>query len=136
MVSVPWQVLAGVTFLAYLVGLLTIGYWVFRDARERGSDGSSSWAIAAALFPLMLVVYVFYRSRIGERGQHADQRERAAGSYIVGFLLAFVSGALLSPPDPFSQLLWFVGALPVGLLVGYLLVWQDGWRKLHPGSTA
>lgn len=136
MVTVPWQVLAGVVLLAYLVGLLAIGYWVYRDARERGSDGPSSWALAAALVPLMLAVYVAYRSRIGERSHRSDRPERAAGSYVVGFLFAFVSGAMLSPPDPFSQLLWFVGALPVGLIVGYLLVWQNGWRKLRSGSTA
>lgn len=108
---------------------------MYRDARARGSDSPSTWGGLCGWIPILLIVYLLYRPRIGGRTEPAGRRERLAGSIGLGFLLSFLAGAVLSPPDPFSQLLWFAGSAPLGVLVGYLLVWRRGYSKLRGVST-
>jgi len=69
---------------------------------------------------------------------HADDGGEAVGrlsrfllATLAAFVLVFVAGTLLTPPDPFTQL----RALGVGLLLAFLaaywLVYRRGWRRLR-----
>jgi cell division protein FtsW (lipid II flippase) len=131
-----WAVLVGVTTTIFVLGLLSLFYTVAADAKARGSDAWLSWGITAVFVPFGPGLYLLYRSQIGERTASLTDRERLAGTGSITFLVAFVSGAVLSPPDPFTQLLYTALSVPVGLLVGYLLVWRGKWsprRVLEAG---
>lgn len=59
--------------VAYLVIPVFVGYWVYRDASDRGTEKAANWALATSLFglmsPLPLAVGVaLYLSVRGEFG--------------------------------------------------------------------
>lgn len=59
--------------VAYLVIPVLVGYWVYRDANDRGTEKAANWALATFLFglmsPLPLTVGVaLYLSVRGEFG--------------------------------------------------------------------
>lgn len=45
----------------------------------------------------------------------------------LAILVTFVVGAVATPPDPFTQLLFTAAALPVVLLLSYLLAYRGGY---------
>ncbi len=62
--------------VAYLVIPVLVGYWVYRDASDRGTGKATNWALATFLFglmsPLPLAVGVaLYLSVRGEFGSAA-----------------------------------------------------------------
>lgn len=122
-----WAVLVGVVATVLVLGLLSLFYTVATDAKARGSGAWISWGVTAVFVPFGPALYLLYRSQIGERTASLTRRERLAGTGTVVFLIAFTGGAVLSPPDPFTQLWYAALSLPVGLLAGYLLVWRGEW---------
>jgi len=42
-------------------------------------------------------------------------------------MIAFMIGAIVSPPDPFSQFYYYLPLAPVTVVVSYLLVYRDGF---------
>lgn len=55
-------------------------------------------------------------------------------TFVVGILASFALGAVLTPPDPFTQVRYAAGAVPIALLVAYLLAYRGGYEYLR-GST-
>jgi hypothetical protein len=114
-----------------------VGYWIYVDATERGSDAALSWAGGCAVFQPLTIGYLLYRSEIGERTDPAAASERAIGTFVIAHLVAiqlrFVlrySGLITPPvPSPVVELLYYVGLLVVGILPAYWLIWQRGWAR-------
>lgn len=72
---------------------------------------------------LIALVYPWYRRA---RSEPPSRWTRLATLWTRAGLLAFLSGAFLSPPDPFSQIRYLALAFPVCLLV------VVGYRRLSP----
>ena len=93
--------------VAILVGnLVALSYWARAEATAR--DGSVLWTFVALATGFGLVYYVwarYVRDDWASRTQAADRRERLATAYSLAVLLSFVIGALLTPPDPVTQVL-------------------------------
>ena len=104
-----------------LTGIL-LAIWTYIDATERASANAVQWAIVAA-FLLPVVLYLLFRDRIGTRSGPMGQTERAIGTAYCGCLAGFLS-AMISPPDPATAGLYALVFVPVGLVVGYVLVWR------------
>ena len=112
--------LTGVVFAGNLVAL---GYWAREEATAR--DGSMVWTFVVLSTGYGLVYYVWVRYVRGDwesRTEPADRREQLVTAYSLALFLAFVVGALVTPPDPVAQ----VHALPPlfagSFVVAYLFV--------------
>lgn len=107
--------------LVLLAGVST-GIWTYYDASSRNAVYPGTIAAIVTVFVPTVLVYVYYRERIGPRTQQRSTVENMAGVFATGSLSAMVLGQLLAPPDPFGiglkQLLLF----PVGIAFG--LVWM------------
>ncbi len=121
---------------------LFLGYWVYLDATIRGSDAALLWAVCCTAFLPLIIGYLLHRSEIGGRPEPADRRERILGTYLVAHVVAALIVTILPQVQLSRQLLYF-GALFVGLLPGYWLVWTGGWARLrrefgwsHPSESA
>jgi len=115
-----------------LVGnLVAIGYWARAEAAAR--DGSALWTFVMLSSGYGLVYYVwvrYVRNNWEARSQPADRRERLVTAYSVAVLLAFVVGAFISPPDPFTQ----VRTFPVLFLGSFVLSFLSVSRDSVDGS--
>lgn len=108
-----------------LLGGVGLAYWTFRDAAGRGSDRAVYWA--AFVFALSLVgvpTYLLVRSRLGARRDDPSLAERLGGSLGLGLLLAFVAGAVLTPPDPYSQVRFVLPAAMVAVPLAYWTLYR------------
>lgn len=108
-----------------IAATLALAYYVYRDASLRGSERPAAWA-AGAVLPmvgvLVLVLYLLTRDSIGVRTEPRSRLESVCLSLYPGLVGAFVLGSLLSPPDPFSVLLYLVPALAVTIPAAYLVL--------------
>ena len=46
---------------------------------------------------------------------------------VVSNVIAFMIGAIVSPPDPFTQFYYYLPLVPVTVVVSYLLVYRGGF---------
>lgn len=120
---------AGV-LVALCVALVALGYWAYHDAAARGSPSPLWWGTAAAL-PYGVLWYLWSRRGLGERERPPGRRERAALTWVWAVLLAFAFGAVLAPPDPVSQLVYFGPSLVAALPVAYAVVFLDAVDRLR-----
>lgn len=58
-------------------------------------------------------------------------RAEFAWTLLGGTFLLFVLGAVLAPPDPFTQVLFVLAGLPVALLGSYLLAYRGGYAVIR-----
>lgn len=116
--------------LVVVVTLLSVFYWVSRDAAARGSSSPSLWGASAALSGVVGLYYLFVYAPGRERSVLPTRGERAAATVIVADVAAMVVGATLAPPDPFTQLVWWLPSIALLLPVSYLLVYRRGYRRL------
>lgn|GEM_PF-2010973 len=105
-----------------VVTLLTLGSWIYLDARARDSDHPVRWAIEVALVPPLVLAYVRYR---GERTRPQSDRERLALTLLLALLMAMMAGTVLSPPDVFAAPRDTFGAFLVLLPLFYWLIYRD-----------
>jgi hypothetical protein len=106
-----------VVALGGFLGAVSLGYWVVTDAASR--DRRSPWfdGLLAVGFTPYLLAYLYWR---GERTSPPTRRELVARDWAVVVFGTFVAGALFSPPDPVTQVVWAAPILLGGaLLVGY-----------------
>lgn len=119
--------------LAWLVimlsGPLFLGAWIYIDARRRGSESSVLVAIGGACLLVPAVIYFFRRDRIGSRGP-MGRGEQLVGMAVLGTLFGLLGG-ILSPPDPAAGGIYALMFVPVGLGVGYVLLWRRRWPKVR-----
>ena len=125
--------------ILHLIFYFLLIYWIFVDAKARGSDSAETWALACLLLPIIALFYLISRSEIGGRTEKASLTERAAGTYVIAHLLAILIPLILQIMGlslhsvanslgelPYSLLLLLLGGLP-----GYLLVWKNGWAQIR-----
>jgi len=130
----------GDTLLTLVVGLLgvlalaatlAIAWVVFGDAQARGiSEGTATvWAAGVAVIPLpVLPLYVLSVVRARERNDPLAHGDRWLLWLFCSVGLSFVGSALVSPPDPFTQLFATILLFPVVAAGSYLvLLRQPDW---------
>ncbi|RDI73059.1 hypothetical protein DWB78_08255 [Halopelagius longus] len=116
-----------------------LAYWIYLDAKERGSDSSLLWAVGCTVFQPLVVGYLLYRSEIGGRTEPAGLTERAVGTFVVGHILTVQLWLALRyvgvlPPfvDSFTlELLYYALLFAAGVVPAYWLVWRRGWARLR-----
>jgi sec-independent protein translocase protein TatC len=118
----PTLALAAAVALAVVGAYAALVYWVYSDATARGSERPGAWAFAVAAFAPVLLVYLLRRGAVGDRTDPETDRERLARVLATAVLLSWVVTAVLSPPDPVTQLYYAGGAIAVTVPLGYLLV--------------
>ncbi|WP_436923720.1 hypothetical protein [Halosimplex amylolyticum] len=102
---------------------VTLVAWVYQDALARESDHPVGSAVSVAVFPPLLVGYVYYR---GDRARPQSDRERLTLTVLLALLSAMMAGTVFAPPDVFAQPRNTFGALLVTLPLFYLLVYREG----------
>jgi hypothetical protein len=127
------RLLLVLVLLYWLTMVGSLGAWVTRDARARGSDQPVSWALASVFTPIGLPYYLYRRYRragFGER-ESPPTRDRILATWASATLGAFLAGAIFSPPDPLSQIRYTLGGFLVLLPSSYLLVYRGGYRRIR-----
>ncbi|WP_255192951.1 hypothetical protein [Natronobeatus ordinarius] len=120
------EYLLALPVLNTILSLVLLGWWVTIDASDRGSKTPVFWGIAViALAGIPAVLYLVYRKKIGPRRTSPGRKESAVGTVFVATLIGYV-GVLVAPPDPVTAGLYLPVAFVVGLIFGYLLIWQGG----------
>ncbi|ELZ47593.1 hypothetical protein C463_02476 [Halorubrum californiense DSM 19288] len=101
---------------------VAIGMWVNFDAYARGSDRPGFWGVLAPVSGVVLCYYLLWWRRGRPRRYPPSRWERATAAVAVAGLGGFVAGAVFSPPDPISQLIFWPVAFACCLPVAYWLV--------------
>lgn len=126
-------VLAAITLVFFLAVQVSLLAWVYRDARARGTDRPWHWTTLATP-PLGVVGLPWYLYRrhghLPDRIEPPARLDRLLATVVSAGLVAILLGPVLSPPDPFSQIVWlsvgFVALLPPA----YVLVYRGAYRRL------
>lgn len=121
--------LLGATFAStalILVGnLVALGYWTRAEASARDGSVLGTFMMLATGIGLVNYVWTRYvRNDWEPRTEPADRRERVVTAYSLAVLLAFVVGAILTPPDPITQVLAFPPLFGASFVVSFLFVTQ------------
>lgn len=123
---------AGVV-LYYVLMVVSLGLWVTRDARARGSKQPLTWGFASVFTPIGLPYYLYKRYRnagLDER-ETTTRVDRVLAMWASASLAAFLLGVILSPPDPFSQIRVTLIVFLVFLPGAYLLIYRGKYRMLQ-----
>lgn len=115
--------------------MLSIGLWVFRDARARGSDQPFLWGIfSVLLFPPLGPLYYLYRryrrASMSRRAEPPTKYDRFLAMWANAGTIAYLGGVSLSPPDIFAPIIYTYILLVVLLPIMYLLVYLGGYRSV------
>ncbi|SFL09314.1 hypothetical protein SAMN04487950_2407 [Halogranum rubrum] len=130
MVQLPFPLATLPLFALYLLGLLALSYAISADARARGVRFPTVLGVAAAVFGLVALIYLIFRDNFGPRAYRASKWERIAWTYFGAMMVAMMLGAILSPPDPFTQARQFPIFLVATLPFAYLVVFKNPWSRL------
>jgi hypothetical protein len=120
------------SLLVPLLGLLlgvTVGglvLWVALDARTRGENPLLWGLLAVPLYPVFPVVFYLLRRRAA-RTRPPGNRFYLARVLAIGSVLSFAVAVLAAPPDPFTQVSYWVVAFP--LVVAGLYVFDQRRRQ-------
>jgi len=126
--------LLGVTFALTVVifagNLFALGYWARAEATARDESVLGTFMYLATGIGLVNYVWVRYVQNNWEpRTQPANRRERLVTAYSMALLLAFVVGALVTPPDPFTQVLALPPLFTGSFVISYLFVMRESVSK-------
>jgi sec-independent protein translocase protein TatC len=119
-----WLLLAFVAPI-WLSLVVSLGYWAAADATARGSSRPRLVALTTVIPPFGLHYYLFQRRKLGARQHPPSRRERLAMTWTAAGVTAFGLGAVVSPPDPFTQIRYFLGLFPVCLVLAYFTIISD-----------
>lgn len=122
-------VVAGFLAVVLLAVAVAIGYVVNRDAAARGVDGPARFLLTAGAIILPILVlpaYALLTRRLGARTTPASDAELVLAWGAVTLFAAVIAGALLSPPDPVTQLWYVAGLVVVFGLVGLVPLARRG----------
>jgi sec-independent protein translocase protein TatC len=113
------------TIVPFVGTLFALGYWARAEAAAGEGSVFGTFVMLSTGFGLVYYTWVRYvRNDWESRTEPADRRERVVTAYSLALLLAFVVGALVTPPDPITQVL----ALPplfAASFVSYGFVTRD-----------
>ncbi|CDK39748.1 hypothetical protein [Halorubrum sp. AJ67] len=137
MITIISNILGSPFYLFHALSLILVGYWVYLDATERGSNMNYLWAIGCTLFQPLTVGYLLYRSEIGGRTRTAGTLERIVGTFVVGhlvtiqlwFVLGYMNVVTTITHPPLVELQYYIALFVVGVIPGYWLVWKSGWAR-------
>lgn len=139
MVSYVDTILSSPFFVMHAIFYVLLGFWIFIDAKARGSDSAAVWGVGCLIFPLLVIGYLLYRSEIGGRTEKASIVERGAGTIIIAHLNAVVLRFILSLNDvypqfveqPLAEVPYYLFLFILGAIPGYLLIWRNGWAQIR-----
>jgi len=125
--------LLALTAIFWLSMIVSLGLWVFRDSRARGSDQPLVWAFASVFTPVGLPYYFYRRYRQAGLGTRkgTTRSDRPLAVWASASVGAFLISAFLSPPDPFSQILYTLISFSILLPGAYLIVCRGGYRRFR-----
>jgi hypothetical protein len=108
--------------LLVLATAVALGYAVYLDATAREAPQAAGLGVAAGILAMPVVpLYLLGRGRLGDRDS-PERTERLTRTVALGGLLTVVLAAVVSPPDPVTQLLVAAAALLPSFGIAYLLV--------------
>ncbi|AQL41691.1 hypothetical protein BV210_02715 [Halorientalis sp. IM1011] len=110
---------------------MSTGVWTYYDASSRNAVYAGSIATIVTVFVPAVLVYLYYRNRIGPRTQNRSTAENVAGAIAVGSLTAVILGQFVAPPDAGTLGLAQISLLPVGIAFGFLWVCEISPRILE-----
>jgi len=131
--SVPTVVVAmGAVSIGLVLGLyLLFVYWVYLDARDRGSDRPGRWALGALAILPVSALYFVLADRIGERQGTPTARKRLVETVLLAGCAGLPLTFVVTPPDPFTQLTAIPASLVVTGPAAYLLWYRRGFEKVR-----
>jgi sec-independent protein translocase protein TatC len=114
---------------SFALTVASLAYWVRADASARGLERPGRLSTWVVLFAPFLLYYVAVTRRNGERTRPLGRAEHVAGTLAVASVTALLVGAAISPPDPLSQVRYWLGGTVAVLPVAYVaLSRQDAER--------
>lgn len=124
-------------YLFHILFSALLGYWVYLDTTERGSNANLLWAIGCTVFQILVIGYLLYRSQVGGRTESAGVGERLMGTFVIGHLITVQLWFVLRFTDvvsdtlypPVVELQYYVTLFMVSVIPGYWLVWKRGWAR-------
>jgi uncharacterized membrane protein HdeD (DUF308 family) len=108
--------------ILFLFVLLATGVWVNFDAHARGSAYPAFWGVITPLSGIVLLYYLLWWRRGRSRRYPPSRWERSAAAVVVAGLGGLIASAVLSPPDPVTQMTVWPVAFACCLPVAYWLV--------------
>jgi len=125
--------LLALTAIFWFSMIVSLGLWVFRDSRARGSDQPLVWAFASVFTPVGLPYYFYRRYRQAGLGTRkvTTRADRRLAVWASASVSAFLMSALLSPPDPLSQILYTLISFSILLPSVYLFVYRGGYQRFQ-----
>ncbi|SEN93939.1 sec-independent protein translocase protein TatC [Halorientalis persicus] len=124
--------LSSVAFvLPLLLAGVSTGVWTHYDASNRNAVYAETIAAIVTVFVPAVLVYLYYRDRIGPRTESPSTTENVAGAIAVGSLTAVILGQFVAPPDAGTLGLAQSSLLPVGIAFGFLWVYEISPRILE-----
>ncbi|WP_074654824.1 hypothetical protein [Haloarcula vallismortis] len=124
--SLPPAPFAALAVLVWATTVGSIGLWTYRDARARESRSPVLWAIGIVF---ALLVFPYYLYRRGSRTHPPERLDHVLVTLASAGVGAFVAGAVLSPPDPISQVYYLPTAFAGLLPAAYLLIYRGGYLR-------
>lgn len=123
--------LANLVILVGLVGMLSAGLWTYLDSSDRGAGKIAPlWGAGVAGFVPLAVFYLYFRGHIGARTEPPSTAEDTLAVTAIGCLFASIgalSGGMITPLfaeiDAVTLGWYALGLLPVGIVLGYLVVY-------------
>jgi len=116
--------------IAFTFSGLCLCYAIAADASARGASGLFWGVFVFGLFPLAVPAYLLYRTRLPTRTEPAGQLEQVLGAFGIGGTVAVILSSVLTPPDPFSLLVYGPPLLIVLVPAAFVLCYDPGWRAL------
>ena len=121
---------------AFVVTWLSVGYWVTVDADARGARVPWLWGgVSLFFFPVLLYYLLVYRRRY-DRERSTGRLERGVGTVALASTAAMLLAAVLAPPDPYTQAVWWGAAWALLLVPSHRLVYRRGYERLPFGRDA
>jgi sec-independent protein translocase protein TatC len=124
--------LSSVAFvLPLLLAGVSTGVWTHYDASNRNAVYAGTIAAIVTVFVPAVLVYLYYRDRIGPRTESRSTAENVAGAIAVGSLTAVMLGQFVAPPEPETLGPAQSALLPVGIAFGFLWMYEITPRILE-----
>jgi sec-independent protein translocase protein TatC len=124
---VPAVSLVAVLALATVaLTVASLAYWVRADASARELERPGRLSTWVVLFAPFLLYYVAVTRRNGERTRPLGRAEHVAGTLALASVTALLVGAVVSPPDPFTQVRYWLGGTAALVPVAYVALSRQG----------
>ena len=111
--------------LVWVVAVYVIvSWWVYIDANARGSSVPALWAVSFLPVVFVQVWYMGAYRRRNERVRPRTSGERWSAVAALAAVLSALFAGIVTPPDPVSQLVYWVPSFVFAVPVSYVLYGQ------------